>query len=409
MNAETSYSPPASKVLGNDDLLGEILHRVDSPTTLVRAAAVAKRWLRVASGRVFLRRYRARHPPRLLGFFVTGDWMPRPEFVPMNAELTSAAVRRAAGSVFDTFPEYWSCVWDSRNGRVLLEFRDHVQRLFVRDVLQDPEGAMAELPPRPPALDDRFHAALLPDADEEDDDAACYLVNVHEDEGRSVSAEVTVLRRSGAWSLLCSAKAELAAPPGRIPMVTLLAGGKVYNVTEAGYIVCVDLATARLSAVDLPDGAAYDHERFGNLVPCRGDDSVLYLFHVEGDKLSVWLRWMDDDDGNQQVAGGWVLRDTVSVKETCGDLIELEQGSYLSKVDVVGVGDNAEFAFLELGVGDCDTYFVVYLHLGSRKAEMVYQRQRDQGNHDIIQVFPFTTAWPPVFPALASDEGDKHL
>ncbi|GJN16451.1 hypothetical protein PR202_gb03440 [Eleusine coracana subsp. coracana] len=61
MSAETSYSPPAwKKVLGNDDLLGEILHRVDSPTTLVRAAAVAKRWLRVASGRVFLRRYRAR-------------------------------------------------------------------------------------------------------------------------------------------------------------------------------------------------------------------------------------------------------------------------------------------------------------------------------------------------------------
>ncbi|GJM90961.1 hypothetical protein PR202_ga07291 [Eleusine coracana subsp. coracana] len=400
MSAETSYSPPAwKKVLGNDDLLGEILHRVDSPTTLVRAAAVAKRWLRVASGRVFLRRYRARHPPCLLGFFVTSDFLPRPEFVPMNTDLTSAAVRRAAGSVFDTFPEYWSCVWDSRNGRVLLDFSDHIRRLFVRDVLQDPAGAMTELPPRPPALADRFHAALLPDA-EDDDDATCYLVDV-QDDGRSVSAEVTVLRRSGAWSLLCSAKAELAAPPGRIPMVTLLAGGKVYNVTEAGYIVCVDLATARLFAVDFPDGVTYDNERFGCLVPCRGDDSVLYLFHVEGDKLSVWLRRMD------QVAGEWVLRDTVSVKETCGDLIELDQGSQLSKLDVVGVGDNAEFAFLELGVGDCDTYFVVYLHLGSRKTEMVYQR--DRGNDDIIQVYPFTMVWPPVFPALASDEGDKHL
>ncbi|GJM90958.1 hypothetical protein PR202_ga07288 [Eleusine coracana subsp. coracana] len=379
---------PVSKVLGNDDLVGEILHRVDSPTTLVRAAAVSKRWLRRASGRAFLRRFRARHPPRLLGFYVTGGCMPRNDFVamPPNTELTSAALRRAA-SAFDAFPNF-CYIWDGRNGRVLFEITEftelhgHHKRLAVLDTLRDPGGAVAaaELPPLP------MHAVLLPD--DEEDDATCYHVDVRH-VGRSVSAEVTVLR-SGAWTVLCSAKAELATPPERIPMVTLLANGKVYMVTVAVYIICVDLATANLFAIDLPDGVVYRH--FGTLVPSRGDDSVLYLFHVNGDKLSVWFRKIDDD---QLVAGEWVLRDTVSLKETCRDFIT--QGSELSNVDVVGVGDNAEFAFLEMGVGD--DCFVVYLHLGTRKAEKVYQRDPD--NDEIIHVHPFTTVWPPVFPAIA--------
>ncbi|GJN19637.1 hypothetical protein PR202_gb06932 [Eleusine coracana subsp. coracana] len=386
MSAETSYSPPASiKVLGNDDLVGEILSRVDSPTTLVRAALVCRRWLRRASDGAFLRRFRASHPPRLVGFFVTGDWMPRPEFVPMNTDLTSAAsLRRTAGSVLHAFPEFSSPgVCDSRDGRVLFEFTDGARGPRRLAVLRDPAaGAMAKLPPRPSALTDRYHAALLPD----DNATTCYHVDVHH-VGRNVFVEVTVLR-SGVWSVCCSAKADLTTPPGGIiPKVTLLAGGKVYMVTVAAYIICVDLATANLFAIDLPEGVTYEH--FGTLVPCRGDDSVLYIFHAKGDKLSVWLRRMDNDNDQQLVAGEWVLRDTVSVKETCGHLVE--PGSELASV--VGVGDNAEFAFLEMGVGD--NYFVIYLHLGTRKAEKVYKRDPD--NDEIIQVHPFMTVGPPVF------------
>ncbi|KAL6629503.1 hypothetical protein ACP70R_029268 [Stipagrostis hirtigluma subsp. patula] len=47
-SARPAVEPAAaiSSVLGDDDLLGEILLRLALPTDLVRAAAVCRRWLR---------------------------------------------------------------------------------------------------------------------------------------------------------------------------------------------------------------------------------------------------------------------------------------------------------------------------------------------------------------------------
>ena len=57
-----------SLVLGDDDLLREILHRLGPPTALLCAALVSRRWLRHASDPAFLRAFRARHPALMLGF-----------------------------------------------------------------------------------------------------------------------------------------------------------------------------------------------------------------------------------------------------------------------------------------------------------------------------------------------------
>ncbi|KAK1613619.1 hypothetical protein QYE76_019136 [Lolium multiflorum] len=69
---QTSILAAVSKVLDADGLLIEILLRVGFPTTLVRTAAVCRRWLHHA----FLRRFRQLHPPRLLGFYVN-PYIPR--------------------------------------------------------------------------------------------------------------------------------------------------------------------------------------------------------------------------------------------------------------------------------------------------------------------------------------------
>jgi hypothetical protein len=76
--ARTGPTPPAlaafeaviAAVLGNDDILHEILLRLGFPTTLIRATLVSKRWLRHASDPAFLCLFYASHPHTLLGFYV---------------------------------------------------------------------------------------------------------------------------------------------------------------------------------------------------------------------------------------------------------------------------------------------------------------------------------------------------
>ncbi|KAK1620775.1 hypothetical protein QYE76_026292 [Lolium multiflorum] len=92
---DASAADDVSKVLGDDDLLAEILLRVGLPTTLVHAAAACKRWLHHASDKAFLRCYHKLNPPRLLGFY-TKIHQGAPRFVPMLDASSSAprAVRR---------------------------------------------------------------------------------------------------------------------------------------------------------------------------------------------------------------------------------------------------------------------------------------------------------------------------
>ncbi|KAF2912852.1 hypothetical protein DAI22_10g043800 [Oryza sativa Japonica Group] len=67
----TSPSPAQAQPLEDDDLLSEILLRLPAkPSSLPRASLVCKRWRRVVSDAVFLRRFRSHHgKPPLLGFF----------------------------------------------------------------------------------------------------------------------------------------------------------------------------------------------------------------------------------------------------------------------------------------------------------------------------------------------------
>ncbi|XP_062223482.1 uncharacterized protein LOC133922254 [Phragmites australis] len=125
-----SLPPPTaiSLVLNDRDLLGEILLRLAFPAYLVRAALACKLLLRVASDPAFLRSFRDREPPRLLGFYANTFGLVTlglaPEFWPVRhpPELASA-VRRAA-SVFDDFFGL-SRVTDCRDSRLLAGFSDN--------------------------------------------------------------------------------------------------------------------------------------------------------------------------------------------------------------------------------------------------------------------------------------------
>ncbi|CAL5092750.1 unnamed protein product [Urochloa decumbens] len=53
----------------NDDALRLVLERVDSHVSLVRAAAVCRRWRRAIADAAFLRRYRSLHAPPVAGYY----------------------------------------------------------------------------------------------------------------------------------------------------------------------------------------------------------------------------------------------------------------------------------------------------------------------------------------------------
>jgi hypothetical protein len=465
-----------SIVLSNDDLLDNILLLIDSPTTLLRAASVSKRWYHDASSPSFLGRYRARNPPRLLGVYISGAGVPCPMFiqVPVPQPLEHTAATHRANFKFGDSAEFTSTVLDSRDGRILFSFVDDfylTRATVVRAPLKYPGQDLTVLPPPPVIFPQWAHdvAMLLPD---HTDDATCYRLHIVQQD-QVVAAKVSVLR-SNEWSVCCSVADRLAKSPAKILVesTALLVGNKIYMMTVAGYILGLDLSIDKFFVIELPEGVMFEYE--GNLVQCRGDDSALYLFHVKGDELNVWLH---------ANTGTWVLQDTISVKETCIDFIKndpellidgddmpmemgpepladggdapmeedpeppIDGGDALMEqvvpeppvdggdapmeemgpeppadggdgpdevapeppangggtpIDVVGVGDNAKFVFLELG----NSGIIIYLHIESKKVQKVYQRGPDDDN--TIRVHPFTMVWPPTFPKLRGDDDEPR-
>ncbi|RLM77952.1 hypothetical protein C2845_PM12G09860 [Panicum miliaceum] len=142
---EPSPRPPAASaaateaVLGDDDLLREILLRLGFPTCLVRAAAVSKRWLRHASDPAFLRRFRDLNPLRLLGFYVTSlqhhrrlvDFVPMP---PQSPELASVLHRGCFSLNAYEGPAIRFTVTDCRNGSVFIGTFNPAENVFIDGV-----------------------------------------------------------------------------------------------------------------------------------------------------------------------------------------------------------------------------------------------------------------------------------
>ena len=112
---------------------------------------------------------------------------------------------------------------------------------------------------------------LLPDDD--DDDSSCYRVDIDQRD-RMVYANVFVLR-AGSWRIHCSASADFARSPVHILQRTLLMRGTIYMFTTAGYILALDLATAKLSIIDLPEGV---HFEYPTNLPLAGEMTPLSTF-----------------------------------------------------------------------------------------------------------------------------------
>ncbi|XP_051191171.1 uncharacterized protein [Lolium perenne] len=110
-------SPPSEQPI-LDELLEDIFLRLTTAADLARASTACVSFRRVIAGHAFLRRFRALHPPPLLGIF-------NHPFLPAQPPHPSAAAARAVADGADFWcsflpsRERWG-ITDIRDGRVLL-------------------------------------------------------------------------------------------------------------------------------------------------------------------------------------------------------------------------------------------------------------------------------------------------
>ncbi|KAF8672412.1 hypothetical protein HU200_049623 [Digitaria exilis] len=161
----------------------------------------------------------------------------------------------------------------------------------------------------------------------------------------------------------------------------LLVGSKFYMMTTLGYILGLDLTTASLFTVQLPDEVRNSTTRKFS----RGRDYGLYLVGAKGFQLCIW-----HSDG----VGQFVLVDTISVREACGHLNvqKWEPRDGHSAVELVLVGDNAEFVIFDIMASE----IVCCIQVRNRVVEKVVER--DLLDNEISCAI--TMVWPPIFPVF---------
>ena len=362
--AAVAAAAAISSVLGDDDLLREILHRLGLPTALLCAALVSRRWLRHASDPAFLRAFRARHPPALLGAYLsTAGGAPLPRFLPTSTlppELAAAA--RRAGSFFDgaAFRGSSAAVRYCRGGRLLVAaYGTHYGHTdsthLVCSPLTPAGGAAVVPPPAPPLPAARpgesvvYHChEFLPGGGGDGRSYSCVMTGYS---GRQTTVHLYELQDMH-WVLRASAAARLPVSPPRSKVV-LVDDTRFYMLSATNKILVCDFPSSSISAMALPNGVEDGHT--GRIMLSRGDGSGgIYLFHVEGSQLRVFR---GDDN-----AGNWFLADTVCLRQVCSNL-GVSVGGHNAGVKLHAAWDSARFVFLEiLGA-------IVFLDITSRKAE----------------------------------------
>ncbi|XP_052142898.1 uncharacterized protein LOC127762429 [Oryza glaberrima] len=398
---EPAAAAAISSVLANDDLLREILLRLGLPTTLVRAALVSTRWLRLASDPAFLRRFRARHPPRLLGFYHTARarfqdevpaFVPLPQPPELAAALRGARLRLAPGSSGSgpDAPVILSC----RNGRVLAaEFPPDGPRVSIISPMHPARHPPAlplvyELPRQPGQILYASCMLLFPDVGS-DDPSYTFVEFLRKDQEMlakavSVRAEISDLN-----SVRESATIEIQESWERSIRRDVLVNGNLYLLGGKGHVLGLNLASMRLFLFRLPDGVQQLH-RMGNIELLRAGDSGLYLIHLKGFQIHVWFRASDSDIGG----GNWELVDNICLRESFGQFAEPNWESGDALVALHRVEDNAE-VFLRVD------RVIFHIHIMNRTVNKVFEMSPEAYRY--FDIFPFMMLWPPTFPQLRND------
>ncbi|KAL6594550.1 hypothetical protein ACP70R_040905 [Stipagrostis hirtigluma subsp. patula] len=366
-------------VLGDIDLLREILIRVHSPADLVRAAATCKPFLRAAADRPLLRRFRRLHPlacPRVLGCLVVATGRRRgtpPLFLSASASASPAAGPRGDFALSFLPGGGWlgGASWqfvDCRNGLILL------RNLSSRDLaVADPMArSCVALPPAP--AERTVGYGLVAD---EDDSSVFLVVCVSRD---AVSRELRALVLSSGeltW-------ADVAGLPDQPTLVTsraMQANRSLYWKLAGGErMVAFSTATMGFSVLNLPPSLR--QRRFEFVEKGEEDGNVLHLLTMTDFCIELWAGMADDASDNGMT---WRQVDkSVRFQKALATMVK--PAVLLHRQELVLAAVRAGVAFVQLK----DQLFSIDLE--TMKLQMLSKLDCSS-----VLIYPYTIAWPPSF------------
>ncbi|CAL4898312.1 unnamed protein product [Urochloa decumbens] len=297
---------------GSDDVLRLVVERVDSQVSLIRAAAVCRRWRRAIADAVFLRRYRSLHAPAIAGYYRNvKDRYPRvsPVFAPSPPPVVDA--RRFSLDFLPGGAASWT-IRDSR-GSLLVLCRANCS---TKIVVCEPLTRRYKWIPPPTGLDDDSFStrSYLIDGEADETDSCIGMSNFRVvcmfNHCRDDDMLVSMYTLGLSWS---EKKINHIAPsfeesPSFEELHLMGHGGDCWYFVQGRALIILDGRTGDFSSSELPPLVEdWDsHASESNFFITNGRDGKLRIFTVFDGTMKVFLRLE---------GGEWMLEKRVLLSE----------------------------------------------------------------------------------------------
>ncbi|TVU38570.1 hypothetical protein EJB05_11949, partial [Eragrostis curvula] len=301
-----------------DELLQEILLRIACPADLARASAACIAFCRFIADPDFLRRYRSRHLPLLLGF--VGQGVDK-GFHAVEAPHPNAPAARALANVtFDFLPpplKNWY-IGNVCDGRVVFEcFRhddddyDNIIGIDAHLAVWDPSSCSRQnllLPPVPHGQDLQYFEAAFDPCAHKDDESLFRVISV-----MYYRTKLVVLvfdSDSNSWTIGTSASWDALSlsneGPWQFFSLPYYAYGCFYwKIDDENKLLKLDIRRMEFSRVNLPP----DHEEHNVVVVEAGEDRLGLLSYNPND--GKFLNYYNSMQNEDQRTKEWQMKKAI--------------------------------------------------------------------------------------------------